>query len=414
MPSLPSGPPIPPRPPPPSASGPPTPRRPPPSPSAPPTPGSARAPQTPGRRRPRRPALAAAAATIALLAAAALAALALTRAGLGLLPPPAAWRIPYDPAVPIPPRVISSFPRLGAVAPPRVAGFAAAWRVCDPTLEEVIIYDDAGAEAYVKKHMGAAVAARLRSLPLGAMRADLFRLAAVYFGGGVWADADVECRRPLGEWLDPPPGDADDEAAAAAARASSDGRNATRAWADCGLVVGLEHARAFFAQWTFAAAPGHPALAAALEEALARTEPVALAAAIAAGPEFALHTTGPDAFTAGVLAALGFPGRAGGRPGAPRPRAGELVDAVRDEPDWAAAVNAQRACLGDVELFASEANVAHAAMSFQKGGWGLGTGSWRERGEAMHAAARGGAVPAQRRRRRRGLLDYAAIAPPGY
>ncbi len=247
------------------------------------------------------------------------------------------------------------------------------------------MYDDAGAEAYVKKHMGAAVAARLRALTLGAMRADLFRLAAVYFDGGVWADADVECRRPLGEWLDPPPGDEDDAATAAAARASSDGRNAPRAWADCGLVVGLEHARAFFAQWTFAAAPGHPALAAALVE----------------GPDFALHATGPGAFTAGVLASLGFPGRAGA-PGAPPPRAGELVDAAREEPGWAAAVKAQRACLGDVELFASEANVAHAAMSFQKGGWGLGAGSWRERGEAMHAAARGGA---QRRRRLRGLLE---------
>ena len=42
-----------------------------------------------------------------------------------------------------------------------------------------------------------------RAMPLGVMRADVFRYAAVYHHGGAYADVDTECFRPLESWVRP-------------------------------------------------------------------------------------------------------------------------------------------------------------------------------------------------------------------
>ena len=88
-------------------------------------------------------------------------------------------------------------------------------------------------------------------LPLSVQKADLFRYAAIYDGGGIYADTDTRCCAPLSNYVD------------------MDAEH---------LVVGIEMTPACytqgidayiqdyclphqFLQWTFAASKGHPALA---------------------------------------------------------------------------------------------------------------------------------------------------------
>jgi hypothetical protein len=60
-----------------------------------------------------------------------------------------------------------------------------------------MFYSDAGAMRFVEKHASRAEQEAYRAVRTGAQKADLFRILALRYLGGVYADADMELRKPL-------------------------------------------------------------------------------------------------------------------------------------------------------------------------------------------------------------------------
>jgi len=109
----------------------------------------------------------------------------------------------------------------------------------------------------------------------------MWRYAVVYTYGGVYADVDTDCLRPISSWLRP----------------------------DCELLVGLENDE-HFCQWTFAAAPRSRYLKAVLA---AIVETFEQHGGIDTGNQHFVHKhSGPGVFTQGLSRAfaeyLGLPG----------------------------------------------------------------------------------------------------------
>lgn len=84
--------------------------------------------------------------------------------------------------------------------PPDLARLHAGWRRRHPQWD-IRFYDDDEARALVARARPKALAL-YDALPLPVMRADLFRCIAVHTEGGVYADIDMECLRPLDRFLD--------------------------------------------------------------------------------------------------------------------------------------------------------------------------------------------------------------------
>jgi hypothetical protein len=83
-----------------------------------------------------------------------------------------------------------------AEAPPEVAQLLATFPPANPDMPH-LVFDEAGAEEMIEKHLGARHADAFRACAVPAMQADYFRYCAVYALGGVYADADFSCARPL-------------------------------------------------------------------------------------------------------------------------------------------------------------------------------------------------------------------------
>ncbi|PTX91654.1 glycosyltransferase [Opitutus sp. ER46] len=128
------------------------------------------------------------------------------------------------------------------------AAYQASWRRLHPDWE-YRFYDDADCRRLVAEGFPELLAL-YEALPRAVLRADLFRYLAVCRHGGIYADIDMECRKPHGPLLD---------------RAD--------------LVLGVEETvspiearrllnpyRTRIANCIFAAAPGHPYLRLAIDE----------------------------------------------------------------------------------------------------------------------------------------------------
>jgi mannosyltransferase OCH1-like enzyme len=117
-----------------------------------------------------------------------------------------------------------------------------------------------------------------QAMPLGVMKADLWRYAVIHEFGGIYADIDTVCLAPLDEWLDLEHGK--------------------------GLQVASEGSHPYFCQWTFAAKAGHPALKHALD---LIAERVAASGGVVDEkmPHYVHHYTGPSMWTAAVQRYLG-------------------------------------------------------------------------------------------------------------
>ena len=127
-------------------------------------------------------------------------------------------------------------PAPSPASPPRVPPDASAspitslssWVSLNPDFE-VRVYEDHDASAFIHQHFSSHVAAIYDTLPLGVMRADVWRYAVLYVHGGIYTDSDTTCVRPVESWLS-----SEDE----------------RTWANCGLLVGAatEDEHQFFSQ----------------------------------------------------------------------------------------------------------------------------------------------------------------------
>lgn len=149
-------------------------------------------------------------------------------------------------------------------------------------------FDDAASRALIAGYFPALLPT-YDKLPLAVQKADLFRYAAIYHGGGIYADTDTRCCAPISSYVD------------------LDAEH---------LVVGIEmtptsYARGIDAylknyclphqllQWTFAASKGHPALALMLKRIqfnVARMTPVEIYT-WSQSNRFTLELTGPMLFS---------------------------------------------------------------------------------------------------------------------
>lgn len=80
--------------------------------------------------------------------------------------------------------------------PAGLFGATKSWLELNPEYE-YRFYDDDGCRTLIKEHFGEQTLACYESLTNGAFRADLWRYCALYVHGGVYADADTLCTRPL-------------------------------------------------------------------------------------------------------------------------------------------------------------------------------------------------------------------------
>ena|SRR2546426_4807720 len=84
--------------------------------------------------------------------------------------------------------------------PAGLFGATKSWLELNPEYE-YRFYDDDGCRTLIKEHFGEQTLACYESLTNGAFRADLWRYCALYVHGGVYADADTHCTRPLRELI---------------------------------------------------------------------------------------------------------------------------------------------------------------------------------------------------------------------
>ena len=85
--------------------------------------------------------------------------------------------------------------------PTEVDGLIASFRECNPDMEH-LLFDEPRAERFIARHVGPRELAAFRACAVPAMQADYFRYCAVLTLGGIYCDADFECRGPLGPLLE--------------------------------------------------------------------------------------------------------------------------------------------------------------------------------------------------------------------
>jgi hypothetical protein len=116
--------------------------------------------------------------------------------------------------------------------------FIESWDLLNPKYQRILM-DDERCDSFIKDNFSPEFYKVYASLPMGIMRADMWRVAVVYIYGGVYADIDCECVVPLDTWL-----------------------------ADYSLVVAVETDNGELSNFFFAATPKHPALLSVLNRLL--------------------------------------------------------------------------------------------------------------------------------------------------
>jgi glycosyl transferase-like sugar-binding protein len=109
-----------------------------------------------------------------------------------------AARAPVDRDQRIPRTIMQTFKR--REVPAGLFRACASWSELNPDYE-YRFYDDDACRAFIKDHFGEKTLACYEAIQNGAFRADLWRYCALYVHGGVYADADTVCRRPLSKLI---------------------------------------------------------------------------------------------------------------------------------------------------------------------------------------------------------------------
>lgn len=105
------------------------------------------------------------------------------------------------------------------------------WLDSNPNLEWYFM-DDARCDQFINDHFDQEFYDMYKSLPVGVMRADVWRAAVIYVYGGIYADTDCHCMVPISTWIAPTDR----------------------------LVVAVEVSNGALANFVFAAEPKHPAI----------------------------------------------------------------------------------------------------------------------------------------------------------
>lgn len=100
-----------------------------------------------------------------------------------------------------------------------------------------LIFDDADIEDYIQKKWPPDFLNLYHALPIGAMKADLWRYLILTTEGGIYSDIDSICIQPIQNWLPD-------------LRTSNPNV----------LLIGLDIDNSLFCQWTIASTPHHPAM----------------------------------------------------------------------------------------------------------------------------------------------------------
>ena len=108
------------------------------------------------------------------------------------------------------------------------------WVIKNPNYEWLFM-DDSRCNKFIKDNFNKEFYDMYTALPLGIMRADVWRVCIVYVYGGIYVDTDCECIVPIDHWL---------------------GNNT--------LVIAEEVPNGDIANYAFAACPRHPAFLSAI------------------------------------------------------------------------------------------------------------------------------------------------------
>jgi len=108
---------------------------------------------------------------------------------------------------------------------------------------ELRFMTDHDMEEFFATHLPGPIHDAFTAMPLGVMRAKLWRLAVIYIHGGVYGDMDTMSIRPIRDWTEP----------------------------GCRAIIGLENSE-HFCYWTFAAEKQHPLIKIALDMAAAMVD----------------------------------------------------------------------------------------------------------------------------------------------
>lgn len=151
------------------------------------------------------------------------------------------------------------------------------WKALQPAYTHVF-HDAAARKAFMHQHMWPSLADMYDRLPLGVMRADVWRYAVLYAFGGVYADSDTVLRDP--QRVD----------ALVQSRAQ--------------LVVAPEDTWEYFCQWVFAAPPKSPILLRVLQTIEARVRAQGVDRLAHTNEHFVHTFTGPGVFSDAIEAHL--------------------------------------------------------------------------------------------------------------
>jgi hypothetical protein len=168
--------------------------------------------------------------------------------------------------------------------PKPAAEARASWLELNPHYE-YHFFDDAEIERYVTDHCSADMQAFFQSLPLGVMKADLWRYLVIADQGGVYTDIDSVCCLPIDYWT--------------ALLGPLNQVEADRPL----LFIALED-EVGLCQWTFMATPKHPAMAFVCEYMLENWRKKGIDLSVR---NFVHMTTGPTIWKLAIMAYLGAP-----------------------------------------------------------------------------------------------------------
>jgi|688.fasta_scaffold69237_5 hypothetical protein len=135
--------------------------------------------------------------------------------------------------------------------------------------------DDAQIDQFMKKHFSSDIYKTFNSLPMGVMKADMWRYCVLYVHGGIYTDIDSIALQPLEDW-----------------KIQESDR----------IIIALEN-DLHFCQWTILAEPGHPILKKVIDLIVKEAKN-----GIDTSTEHFVHKhTGPGIWSRAVQLTLGFP-----------------------------------------------------------------------------------------------------------